>query len=243
MPTLLERIKIGLLEAEVKHPDGAASYLVRTFRFIATVVIEFQRHMCLTIATALTLTSLLSMVPLFSMLFAVFSAFQSFASLRKEAQEWVLQQAMAKLEFRETVAAHLQSYTETTTKMSIINVVALLVTSVILFIAIEQALSVIWGIKKRRGYFESVMVFTSFIVLAPLLLGCSLYVTAMMNEIFSSTELYILFTRNEWVILIFKHSVSWLLFFLGFVLIPYTRVNYRSALIGSFIASTAWEGP
>lgn len=242
MPTHLERIKTALLDAEEKHPDGAASYIVRTARFVATVVIEFQRHMCITIATALTLTSLLSMVPLFSMLFAVFSAFEGFSSLRTQAEEWVLGMAMAKLEFRETIATYLHDYTRATTKMEIINVAALLLTSILLFVAIEHALSVIWGIKKRRGYFESVMVFTSFIVLAPLLLGCSFYLTGLMSNFFASTEIYEKLTTNEWVILLFKHCVSWLLFFFGYVLIPYTRVNYRSALIGSFIASNTFEG-
>jgi len=242
LPTLLEKLKQALIQAEDTHDNIIVDYMVRTGRFIITVAIEFQKHMCITLATALTLTSLLSMVPMFSMLFAVFSAFEGFGTLKTQAEEWVFNMAMANLEFRETVTTYLHGYTKATTKMEIINVVALLLTSILLFIAIENALSVIWGIKKKRGFFESVMAFTSFIVLAPLLLGSSFYLTGMVSKFFSSTSYYDAITNNEWVILFFKHSVSWLLFFLGFVVIPYTRVNFRSALIGSFIASNAWEG-
>jgi len=239
--TSLESLKQFLVTRESQALNWFSSVVFRTGRFITTVGIEFQKDMCLTIATALTLTSLLSLVPLMSVFFSIFAAFEAFEKLKQNAENWLFETFIASKELQETVSSYLHGYTQATTKMEIFNVVSLIVTTVLLFIAIEHAMSVIFVIRRRRGYFESVKAFTSLLVMAPILLGCSTYFTAMLSQELSQTHYYQALAQNVWTLLLFRHCVSWLLFFLGYVLIPNTRVNLWSALLGSFIASNAWE--
>ena len=241
MPTALETLKKILVARESQALNWFSSIIFRTSRFLTTVFIEFQKDMCLTIATALSLTSLLSLVPLMSVFFSIFAAFEAFERLKTNAEQWLFSTFIPRAELQQTISGYLHNYTQATMKMEIFNVVSLLVTTVLLFITIEHAMSVIWGIRRRRGYYESVKAFTSLLVLAPILLGCSTYFTALLSQALQRTEYFHGLATNVWTLLLFRHCVSWLLFFLGYVLIPYTRVNLYSALVGSFVASNAWE--
>ena len=241
MPTSLESLKKALVAKESEALNRFSTVVFRSIRFLTTVIIEFQKDMCLTIATALSLTSLLSLVPLMSVFFSIFAVFEAFERLKESAEKWIFRTFIPREELQETISEYLHDYTQATMKMEIFNVVALLFTTILLFITIEHAMSVIWGLRRRRGYYESVKAFTSLLVLAPILLGCSTYFTAILSQALSRTEQLRMLASNVWILLLFRHCVSWLLFFLGYVLIPNTRVNLYSALVGSFIASNAWE--
>lgn len=241
MPTPLESFKQFLVTRETRALSWFSSWFLRTTRFVTTVVIEFQKDRCLTTATALTLTSLLSLVPLMSVFFSIFAAFPAFERIKQQIEGEIFETFIATAELRTTISQYLHDYTKASTNMEIINVVTLLVTSVLLFVSIEQAMSIIWGLRRRRGYYESVKAFSALMVLAPLLLAVSTYVSAMLSQTLSQQEYFREIAKNVWSLRLFRHGVSWLLFFVAYVMIPYTRVHIPSALLGSFVASNGWE--
>lgn len=210
---------------------------IRFLRFLVVVLIEFYRDRCLTTASALTFTSLLSLVPVTTAFFAIYSRFPAFQRLQGNVEQFLYKHLIAEPDLQQTVSEYLHQFTAATNNVTMISVIALFVTAISTFLTIEFAMNVIWAVRRSRPFLDSLSHFTALLVWGPLLIGFS---TFLSHKMLAERSLALLFGQ-KWVVWIFTVCVSWLMFFLIYVLIPYTRVRLRPALMGSFVAANLWE--
>ena len=114
----------------------------------------------------------------------------------------------------------------------------LLYGSISLMIVIEGSFNLIYGACKARSWPRRIMLYWCVLTLGPIGIAASLAFGHAAYATASSIA-------GRWALLPFdilaSFLFSWLLVFLLYKLIPDTRVNWKSALLGSFIAAVLWE--
>lgn len=120
--------------------------------------------------------------------------------------------------------------------IGVTSLLALILVAVLLFRSIEATFNDIWGVKKGRGWFASLVHYWTSLTLGPILLILAIGVSSSSH-----------FSRSlEWVreldgigsVVLF--SISWFLYVVAcsvlYKVMPKTEVQVRSALVGGLVA-------
>ncbi|MGN6368527.1 MAG: YhjD/YihY/BrkB family envelope integrity protein [Phycisphaerae bacterium] len=115
----------------------------------------------------------------------------------------------------------------------------LLYGSISLMIVVEGSFNLIYGAVKPRSWPRRIMLYWCVLTLGPVGVAASIVFGRHAYETASSIA-------GGWVLLplniLAGFLLSWTLVFIMYKLIPDTRVHWKSALLGSFIAAVLWEG-
>ena len=127
----------------------------------------------------------------------------------------------------------------TTPATGLIAFAILLYGSVSLMIVIEGVFNQIYGAVKGRSWTRRLMLYWSVLTLGPIGVAASLVLGR--NALDMTRDM----PELVWVLVplnvLTGFSVSWLLILLMYKVIPETRVKWKSAAMGSFLAALLWE--
>mgnify|MGYP001252216651 CR=1 FL=1 len=129
-------------------------------------------------AGALTYTSLLAMVPLLAIAFAIFSAFPAFEAIQDRFEAMLFENLVPEVGYE--VRSYIADFTENTTNLTAVGVVALGVSAVLLLAMIEATFNRIWRVQRSRPVVSRLLIFWTMLTLGPLLLAASFSLTSDM---------------------------------------------------------------
>lgn len=233
--SLLTRLRRSLDDPEV---GGLWRAFLETLAFCVNVYRKYKEDRCIQMASALTFTALLAIVPVLAVSFSIFKGFGAFESIKGDMQAFLLKHTIPDSSLISTLSSYFEEFTHNTYGLTFVSVVCLVVTSVSLFITIEEALGQIWNDRRRRSFFQNLTTFTSILVWGPVLLGFSTYLSLTLAA--SSSQMKEILGSQTWNFL-FPLAASWIMFYLAFTLLPGARVMTRPALLGAGIAAVLWE--
>ena len=244
-----KRLSASELRAEAREKFN---FLVGTFyraitRF-RTEKIQFQ-------ANALAYRTLLNLVPMLAFLISFFALFKQLSDSELQSK---MEAAISKMLPYGSSAAQMimnwvMSFVGFAKAGSYLGFSIMLLTSVFLFMAIDEAINLAFKVPKRRTFFQRVVLFTAILVWGPLLVGVSVYLTATVQlqpllaklgasfipieDVFNSMLLFIEYVGTYFLsfFLIFAS-----LFFL-FKVFPNTYVENGAAVFGAFFSAFSWE--
>lgn len=191
-------------------------------------------------AKSLTYSTLLAIVPAFALVLAIARGF-GFQEIIKSELRDVLpsQEAMV-----DTVLVFVDKYLATTSGGVFvgIGILFLLWTLISLLRSIETTFNYVWGVKKGRSPYRMITDYTTIIIVLPILLICSSGISIFMS---SMVQDYINNPVMSPVVKFLLDIAPWIftcLFFSGmYILIPYTKVKPRYALISGFICGSLFR--
>ena len=127
--------------------------------------------------------------------------------------------------------------------LNVVGIAVLIVVSVLLFNTIETAFNEIWHVERRRSFVVKFPAFCTILLLGPLLVGLSIYLTAKLDPMRNYIDQVrtLIGPFNQVLLFLPPLLITWFAFFLIYVLMPNTRVRWRSALTGALVAGTIWE--
>jgi len=209
-----------------------------TWMFLRAMVRRFLFDDGPQIAASLTYTSLLSVVPLLALSLAIITIIPAFDALRGELREMFMRNFLP-----DSVAAidqYLDTFTRNAGQLTAAGLVGLVVTSVLLFITIEDAFNRIWRVKHNRSVVVRLMAFWTLMSLGPLLFGASVSVSGSVADAVDSAGGLGLEEFRRLTVL-----GPVLLTFLGFSglywMLPNYPVRWQHALIGGAVATGLFE--
>ena len=186
----------------------------------------------------LSYVTLLSMVPLFAVIFSVFSLFPAFQEWRGEVEVFVFNNFVPTL--GEAIRGHFVKFVENASKMTPVGIAVLVVVALLLISSIDHTLNHIWRVRKNRRLAISFSIYMVVLTLGPVLIGISLVTSSYLLSLSGFGENDMQAVRK-----IFLSSLPYLASFLSFLLlyllVPNTRVHFRSALSGALIAAILFE--
>jgi membrane protein len=186
----------------------------------------------------LSYVTLLSLVPLLAVIFSFFSIFPIFDQLRAEVEVFVFRNFVPAL--GEVIQEHILLFVDNTSKMTPLGLLVLFIAALLLISSIDNTLNHIWHVKKTRGLFVSFSIYLVVLLLSPVLLGISLAATSYLVSLTAIEEGTPLFVRKLFIAS-FPFLGSFLSFLVMYILVPYTRVQFWSAICGALIAALLFE--
>jgi membrane protein len=217
---------------------------LKYLRVIVISIKGFIEDKCIINASALTYFTLLSIVPVLAMLFAIAKGF----GFQKKLQT----QLLSEFGQQEAALSQLFKFANTLldkTKGGLIagvGVVVLLYSVMKLLSNVEDAFNDIWEIKKARSIFRKFSDYTSIMILSPLLIILSGSITVIfkssVNEVVSGVNhLSFVSPAKELGFKAISIALVWLVFTFIYMIVPNTRVKFKSAFIAGVITGSIFQ--
>lgn len=240
---VIEYITTDIWRIRLSDLTRTKSFGLRHFRIILLAIRGFLEDNCLLRASALTFYSLLSIGPVVALTFGIAKGFGLQQRLQSEildkipAQEEVLNQIV---EYANVLLANTQGGV-----IAGIGVILLFWSVLKVLNHIERSFNEIWYIQESRSWKRKLSNYLSFIVIAPILLliysSIPVFITTQLTLI--AGKITILQKISPLILIPLKllpYILVWGVFTFIFILIPNTRVSFKSGLLGGIIAGTIY---
>ncbi len=215
------------------------SFLYKQLKIIYLSIKGFIEDKIQLRASALTLFSLLSIVPVLAVAFGIAKGFgfenrlneQLSTAFTTEDQKVVLEQV---IKFANNMLENTKGGL-----IAGIGIIFLFWSVMKLLGHIESAFNQIWQIKRSRTFFRKFADYFSFMLFAPILMLLSSGFTVFMGKLTGDIEL--LSYISPFLFKIFPYVVIWLLFTLVYMMMPNTKVTFKSAFLAGIVAGTVFQ--
>ena len=215
---------------------------VKLLRIFQAVIRDLSDGLPTLRAMSLVYTTLLSMVPLLAVVFSVLKGF----GLHNQIEPLLIQMLFPLGEQGAEIAKQVVLFVDNIDVglLGVMGVALLLYTVITLIHKIERAFNYTWHITEYRALAQRISDYISVIMVGPILVFTALAITAAIT---SSTLINTLADIEPFGT-IFRTTGSLLPYLLIiaafavlYLLVPNTRVKFRSAFIGALIAGILWE--
>jgi membrane protein len=191
------------------------------------------------VAGSLTFTSVLALVPLLAVVAAVFATFPMFADFRVALEKNLIRELLPEA-YAGTLLRNLNSFAAKAGQLTALGLAGLLVTSMMMIATVDQVLNEMWYVRRHRPLLQRVLVYWALVTIGPVLVGASLATTSYLLSMTAGVARQLpalLRAALDYLPVV----ISTLGYAALYVVVPNTRVRWRDALIGGFLAATAGE--
>lgn len=220
------------------------TFLIREIRILVLAFKGFTEDKVHLRASALTFNTLLSIIPVAAIAFGIAQSFGFKERLeieirnalegQEEVMNWILQ----------TTENFLQS--SSSGYIAGIGLVILLWSVMQVLNHIEKSFNHIWQIKKSRPWIRKFADYLSIMLVAPVFIVLSGSVTVYLNTKMSSIsdQALVLSTIKPALMFLLKlipYIIMWLVLTMLYMVMPNTRVKFKSAFVAGVIAGTLFQ--
>lgn len=237
-------VHTGVWRIPSRHLPPRKFFLIRQLRILLLALRRFQDDRCHLRASALTFYTLLSIVPILAMAFGIAKGFGFETMLERQILEAFSEQQETALR----IIAFSRSLLEKTQGGVIagIGVVLLFWTVIKVLRNIERSFNDIWGVREGRSFERQVSDYLSIMLVAPILLvlagSATVIVASQMESFLEKVHLQTTFQPVVPALLkVLPYGLIWALFSFLYIVLPNTRVRFRSGVLGGVIAGTLFQ--
>lgn len=189
-------------------------------------------------AAALTYYTLLSLVPLLLVGFYILAFFPVFHGAGTAIQAFIVKNFVA--ESANAVAQHLADFMKSIKVLTWPSLIALLVVSILMISNMVHAFNKIWGVKMRRNFALSYLIYLLVLLITPILFASLLLVSSYLASMLAFGERGLAVVRQP-LLLVLPYLAAFITFtFLNWVL-PSTKVRFTSALLAGLVTTILFE--
>ncbi len=221
-------------KVELSRPH---SIIINVLRILYLSIKGFIKDKCPQKASALTFYSLMSVVPLMALLYGIALGFGFDETLKQELTKRMVGQK----EVLEYILQLAEMYIKSTKSGIIIGVgLVILFWSVMQMLGnIEQSFNEIWEVKRPRNFTRRFTDYIALILVALLFLISSSSMIVFVSSTFSDYSALSYFGRI--VSSILPYVLICIVFTMLILIMPNTKVNFLSALIGGVVAGVLFQ--
>ena len=213
--------------------------VVRLLQFVIGLWEQFKRDKVIIRASGLAYSSLLATVPLIAVIFALLSAFGALDDLKAKFREFMLGNFLPARQ--DDLVILLDQFTGNTTRVGFLGFVFLILAVILLLDSVENNFNDIYHVSSRRRLISKVTSYTSVLVLGTLFIGTSLSISARVNAFVVTgvtLDLSWVSRLSSWLVPL---SLAFLAFLVAYTVVPYTRVRFKSAVVGAATSAVLFE--
>lgn len=227
----------NLWQIRLGKVDKSKGIFIKQLRIFSLAVKGFNEDNCLTKATALTFYTLFSIVPILALVFAIAKGF----GFEKNLQDQIMNSYGEYSGILSKAFVYADSLLATA-KGGLIagfGVVLLLWSVMNLLINIENSFNEIWEIKKGRSWIRKLTDYLAIMIISPIFLVISGSLTVAIETNLGSFEF--LSGASSFLIKLLAYFLVATVFTLLYMVLPNTKVNFRSAFIAGVIAMVFFQ--
>jgi len=230
-------VSVKLWHIRIDKVDKTQGFFLRQLRIFSLAINGFNEDKCLTKATALTFYTLFSIVPILALAFAISKGF----GLEKNLQEMISGNYP---EYKEVLDQAFVSAGKllSTAKGGVIagfGIVLLLWSVLKLLVSIEDNFNEIWEIKKGRTWVRKLTDYLTVMLIGPVFLIVAGGLTVAIQT--KVGNIHMLGFVSTILIKLLAYSLIACVFMFLYLILPNTKVTFRSAAVAAIIATILFE--
>lgn len=244
MKKIKDIFNIDFWDAEVKYKNIFFGTIIKSIKILISTGQSYKKDNIPVRASSLTLFTMLSIVPFVAIVFGVAKGF----GIEKSLRNLLFEKFANQQEVLEYVLQFAQNLLDNTKGGFIAAIgLAILFWSVLKVLGdIEHSFNAIWGIKKARNWARKFSDYFSILLIAPILIilssSATVYITTSVNTLANEISLLGYFSPIIFFLLkCIPYLLLWLLFTFLYIVLPNTKVNFKSALIAGLVAGTIFQ--
>ena len=237
-------IKTDIWRISLNNLPRKKSFFIKHLRVILLAIRGFDEDKCMLRASSLTFYSLLSIVPVAAMAFGIAKGF----GFEKLLEKQLLEKFSGQEEVLIQIVNFAHSLLENTKGGMVAGIgVLLLFWTVIKVLGhIERSFNDIWELKESRTFGRKFGDYLSIMLICPIFVimssSVTIFITTQVKLIAEKIALLGLFSFFIFFVLKFlPYFLIWTLFTVIYILMPHTKVNMRSGLLGGIVAGTIYQ--
>lgn len=237
---LINFITTDIWRIPLRELPKTKSFFIKQLRIILLALRGFSENKVQLRASALTFYSLLSIVPVVAMIFGFAKGFGF--------QDKLEQELISTFEGQQQVLEYILDFSQRlleNTKGGFIAGagVILLIWSVMKVLGnIESSFNSIWQIKKSRVFIRKFSDYLTMMLIAPIFILLSSSVTVFLTTQFERfVQDYAFLEHFHFLLSLIPYLLIWVLLTIIYMVMPNTKVTFRSAFIGGIIAGTVFQ--
>lgn len=220
------------------------SFLVREVRILVLAFKGFREDKVQLRASALTFNTLLSIIPVAAIAFGIAQSF----GFKQRLEVEIRNALVGHEEVMNWILNTTENFLSSSSGGFIAGIGLLILFWSVMQVLnhIEKSFNHIWQIKKARPWVRKFADYLSIMVVAPLFLvvsgSATVYLNTTMNNI--SEQAAVLSTIKPALIFLFKfipYVIMWLVLTMLYMVMPNTRVKFKSAFVAGVIAGTIFQ--
>ena len=238
LPPLLQRAFDAIWRDDLELLRGPRRQLILLLRILLLVGRDLSRGMITLRAMSLVYTTLLSFVPLLAVSFSVLKGF----GVHNQIEPFLLELLQPLGEQGAEIAGRIVDFVERVNirVLGALGVAMLLFTVMSLIHKIEAAFNFTWRIHGARRLSQRFSNYLSVVLVGPVLVFAAMALTATLKS--QAVQNLPWLSEGLWIVGILLQYVMIIgAFTFVYLLVPNTRVHFRSALYGAVIAGLSWR--
>ncbi|WP_373069684.1 YhjD/YihY/BrkB family envelope integrity protein [Sulfurimonas sp.] len=185
-------------------------------------------------AASLSFYTIFSIVPLLLILMSIVSYSDLFLQIYKEIQNLIVSNFLPVN--HELIMSYLDKFLEHSLEMSLFSFVLLLISSLLFFQNYEYVVNNIFE-AKQRSFLETLCIYVLIIIITPLSLGATFYISVYLAGAIESHSL----TSGIDILPLIPYVIILLLFFILFKLSANVKVSFKAAALSSLAVTTVFS--
>ncbi|MDH5388301.1 MAG: YihY/virulence factor BrkB family protein [Gammaproteobacteria bacterium] len=239
---LKNKVHQVLWEVKLEHLPIWKRTVVIYLRILQAVIYDLSDGLPTLRAMSLVYTTLLSMIPTMAVGFSILKVF----GLHNQIEPLLLHLLLPLGEQGARITNQIITFVDNIDVglLGIMGIALLFYTVITLIHKIERAFNYTWHITEYRGFGQRISDYLSVIMIGPILVFSAIAITAaitsstIINKLSHTEHLGTIITGTGSLL---PYALVIAAFTVVYLLVPNTRVKFRSALTGAFIAGILWE--
>jgi membrane protein len=240
---IINFIKSDIWRISSKSLSRKKSFILKLLRTVLLAIRGFDEDKCMLRASSLTFYSLLSIVPVVALAFGIAKGF----GFERHLEVQLFERFPGQEEMLTRIVSFAQALLENTKGGMVagIGVIVLLWAVMKVLGHIESSFNDIWEIKKSRTAVRKFSDYLSIMLISPIFLVMSgsvtIFITTQVTNITEKISLLGVFSPLIMIALkLFPYCLIGLLLTIIYMVMPNTKVNFRSGFIAGIIAGTTY---
>ena len=213
--------------------------LLEVARFLAFVFRRWTEDRCPQIAGSLTYTTLLAIVPMFAIAVAVLSSAPLFQDIVTQIKIFLLLNLLPEIAGT-IITVYMEEFASNAARLTWAGILIVFVLAVWLMLTMDKSLNAIWRVRRSRPYWLSALGYVALLVVGPVLIAVSVSITTYIMSLSSGIPAFSAHLRSL-VLRLVPISMTTIVFFLIYRIIPHRMVPWRHALLGAAVAAVLFE--
>ncbi len=204
-----------------------------SYRIIRTYIISLFDRDITFYASSLSFYTLFTLVPVMLIVLSISTSLTSFDAFYGNIKSFIMDNVVPV--DSEVFSSFIDGFMQNSIQLSIIGIVAIIVSSILFFHNFEYIVNKIFK-TKPRGFWESLSIYWTLVTLTPIALVFSFYLSNELQNYLGQNNLTGLINILE----LFPYLIIWSMFFLIYKISANTEISSRAAGISSFVISFTW---
>jgi membrane protein len=184
-------------------------------------------------SSSLSWSTLFAIIPILVILLSIFTSLPVFNELYTQVHDLLFKNFLPT--DSQEIMSHIDEFVANSGKLGIMGVIYVVIAAIMFFKDYDFVVNDIFE-TRRRTIWEALKTYTGLIIIVPVMLGVSFYLSSFIQHYLNKSEV----TSAIHIYFFLPFLIIWGMFYISYQLSAQRKISKRAAALSSFTASSIW---